>query len=51
MVFSDAKNIETDLIGQFNFIEQIAESLAGADGFTRDGIADRGGEAVDPDLH
>jgi hypothetical protein len=37
MVFSDAKNIETD--------------LTGADGFTGDGIADRRGEAVDPDLH
>jgi hypothetical protein len=49
VVFPDAKDIEANLVGQDNLIQQIVHALDWADGQTRCRVRDDCSEAVDTD--
>jgi hypothetical protein len=51
VVFPDAKDIEANLVGQGNLIQQIVHALDSANGQTRSRVRDDCSEAVDADLH
>jgi hypothetical protein len=51
VVFADAKNIETHLVGELNLFQQILHPLDRAEGETRWRVGDDRSEAVDADLH
>jgi hypothetical protein len=51
VVFPDAKDIEANLVGQDNLIQQIVHALESAHGQTRSRVRDDCSEAVDTDLH
>ena len=38
VMFADTKDVETDLIGKFDLLKQIAHTFGGADSETRGGI-------------
>jgi hypothetical protein len=50
-MFSDAENVESNLVGEFDFVEQAAETLRGRERFTGDGVGNGCGKAVDANLH
>jgi hypothetical protein len=51
VVFPDAKNIEANLVGQGNLIQQIVHALDSAHVQTRSWVRDDCSETVDTDLH
>jgi hypothetical protein len=51
VVFSDAKDIEANLVGQDNLIQQIVHALESAHGQTRSRVRDDCSETVNTDLH
>jgi hypothetical protein len=51
MVFADPKNIEANLIGQLNFLEQVLHSIHWGKDLPCDRVRNGRREAVDSDLH
>jgi hypothetical protein len=51
VVFADAKDIEANLLGKDNLIQQIVHALDWADSQTRSRVRNDCSEAVDTDLH
>ena len=50
-MLAEAEVIEADLVGELDLGEEVGEAGGGGDGLMMEGIRDRGGEAVDADLH
>ena len=51
MVLAEAEDVEPDLVGELDLLEQVAESLGRADDPTRLRVGRQLGERVDPQLH
>jgi hypothetical protein len=51
MMFADPENVEADLVGKFDLLEQMMHALDRAERETGGRIRDGGSEAVDADLH
>ena len=51
MMFADAKDIETHLIGKFYFFHQIAQTLRRVDGAAGARLQCRFSEGIDTELH
>ncbi len=51
VMLADAEDVEADLIGEFDLVEQAAQALRGRECFAGDRVGDRCGEAVDANLH
>jgi hypothetical protein len=50
-MFTDAENVEADLVGELNFFKQILHTLDRPQAETRCRIRDGRREAIDADLH
>jgi hypothetical protein len=50
-MFADAEDIETDLIGKFDFFEQLLHAVDGLQGSAGDGVRDGCGETIDSYFH
>ncbi len=51
VMFSDAKHIQTNLVGKLHFFQQMLHALDGLEGETGGWVGDGCGEAVDAELH
>jgi len=51
MMLAHAEDVQTDLIGQLDLLEQIAQPLGGAHGQTGSRVWGRFSKGVDADLH
>ena len=49
MVFADAKDVQPHLIGVFDLLDEVSQTVLRAHGTAA--VVERGGEAVNPNLH
>ena len=51
MVLADAEDVEADLVGQLDLLNQVAQPLSSADHLAAAGIGRDLAERIDPELH
>jgi len=51
VVFADAEDVEADLVGEGDFVDEIVHALGGREDEAAGRIGNGGGEAVDAELH
>jgi hypothetical protein len=50
-MFANTEDVESNLVGELDFVEQVPQALGRTQGYTRGRVRDGCSEAVDTDLH